>query len=85
MTYITIQYIIYIILQQKVNTAKQMYMDCIYIVLFSPLATQWALQYCLTFTIHTHIDGGVNHAGRQPARWEQLGLGALLKHTSTLS
>ena len=33
----------------------------------------------------THTDGGVSHAGRQPARREQLGLGALLRDTSTLS
>ena len=31
-----------------------------------------------------HTDGGVNHAGRQPARQEQLGLDALLSDTSTL-
>ena len=34
---------------------------------------------------HSHTDGGVSHAGRQPAGREQLGLGALLKDTSTLS
>ena len=70
MTYITIQYIIYIILQQKVNTAKQMYMDCIYTVLFSP-----ALQYCLTFTIHTHT---FTHRRRsQPCRATASSLGAV--------
>ena len=35
-------------------------------------------------TVHRHIHSGVNHAGRQPARREQLGLGALLSDTSTL-
>jgi hypothetical protein len=34
---------------------------------------------------HSHTDGGVSHAGRQPAGREQLGLGALLKDTSALS
>jgi hypothetical protein len=28
---------------------------------------------------------GVNHARRQPARWEQLGLGVFLRITSALS
>ena len=37
------------------------------------MSTQSALQCCLTFTLsyrHSHADGGVNHAGRQPARRE---------------
>ena len=45
------------------------------------------LQYRLTFThscTHSHSDGGVSHAGRQPARWEQIGWGVLLRDTSTL-
>ena len=49
---------------------------------------QIALQYCQTFIhsfTHSPTDGGVNHARGQPARWEQLGLGALLRDTSTLS
>ena len=43
------------------------------------MATQITLQHYLTFThwcTQSHMDGGVNHAGRQPARWEQLGWGA---------
>ena len=32
----------------------------------------------------THTDDGVNHARRQPAGQEQLGLGVLLRDTSTL-
>ena len=38
--------------------------------------------YNHSFT-HSHTDGGVNHAGRQPARQERSGLGALLRDTST--
>ena len=52
------------------------------------LTTQSALQYCLTFThsyAHSHTDGGVSHARQQPAHLEQVGLGALLRDTSTLS
>ena len=47
-----------------------------------------ALQYCLTLThscTHSHADGGVNDKSRPPARREQLGLGALLRDTATLS
>ena len=55
-------------------------MDCIYIAHFSePMAVQSALQYCLTITrsfTHSHTDGGVDHARRQPARREQSGLAA---------
>ena len=38
------------------------------------------------FFLHTHsrTDAGVNNARRQPARQEQLGLGVLLRDTSTL-
>ena len=57
----------------------------IYIVLFEPVATQSALQ--LAPHIHPFIvngDSGVNHAREQPARREQLGLGVLLRDTSTL-
>ena len=35
------------------------------------MATESALRYCLTFThsrTRSHTDGGVSHAGRQPAR-----------------
>ena len=35
-------------------------------------------------TVPTHIDGGVNHARRQPARQEQSWWGVLLRDTSTL-
>ena len=35
--------------------------------------------------IHSHTDGRVNHARRQPDRPQQLGLGVLLRDTSTLS
>ena len=38
-----------------------------------------------TIYTHPHTDGGVNHGKRQPARQEQLGGGALLKDTLTLS
>ena len=34
---------------------------------------------------HSHTDGGVNNARRQPARREQLGCGVLLRDTSTLA
>ena len=39
------------------------------------------------FTIftHSHTDGGVSHARRQPAHREQLGRGVLLRDTSTLA
>ena len=49
---------------------------------------QSSFQYCLTFIhscTHSHTNGGVDSARRQPARWEQLGLGDLLRDTSTLS
>jgi len=45
---------------------------------------QSALQYCLTFTL-SYTDGGANHARQQPTLREQLGLGVLLRDTSTLS
>ena len=51
-------------------------MDCICTVLFYPMASLSALQYCLTFThsfTQSHTDGGVSHAGRQPAFREQSG------------
>jgi hypothetical protein len=38
------------------------------------LSSGHALQYCLTFThsgTHSHTDGGVSHARRQPLRREQ--------------
>ena len=47
---------------------------------------QSALQYCLTFThscTHSHTDGGVNNARWQAACLDQLGLGVLLRDTST--
>ena len=43
-----------------------------------------AVQHCLTFTrsrTHSHPDGGVSHAGRQPARQEQSGRGVSLRDT----
>jgi hypothetical protein len=50
------------------------------------ISNQWPLkaflQYCVTFThsyTHSHTDGGVSHAGRQPARREPLGGGILLR------
>ena len=53
------------------------------------MASQSALQYCLTFIhpfihshththTHTHTDGGGSHAGRQPAQQEQSGVRASL-------
>ena len=36
-------------------------------------------------SVNTHIDGRVNHARRQPARQEQLGLSVSLRESSTLS
>ena len=52
-------------------------------------SNQWSLKaICLILThscTHSHTDGGVSHAMRRPARREQLGLGALLRDTSTLS
>ena len=46
-------------------------------------------QYCQTFTnthscTHSHTDGGVNHAGRQPALQEQSGWDVSLRDNSTL-
>ena len=46
------------------------------------------LQYCLKFPhscTHSHTDGGVSHARRQPAHLEQSGCGVLLRDTSTPS
>ena len=43
---------------------------------------------CLTLThsyIHLYTDGAVNHARKQPAGQEQLGLGILLRDTSKFS
>ena len=51
-------------------------------------STLSALQCWLTFThscTNSHTDGGVNHAGWQPGRQEQLGWGFLLMDTTTLS
>ena len=48
----------------------------LFAALLQPVATQSAFQYCQTFThscTHEHTDGGVSHAGRQPARQEQSG------------
>ena len=39
---------------------------------FRTSGPQSALQHCLTFT-HSHPDGGVSPAGRQPAGQEQSG------------
>ena len=47
---------------------------------------QSALHCWLTFTqscTHSHTDGRVNHAGRQPAHQEQSGWGVLLRDTPT--
>ena len=41
-------------------------MDCVYTALFSPVATQSAFQFCHSCT-HSHTNGSVNHARRQPA------------------
>ena len=57
-------------------------MDCIYIALLSKALCNVAFTHSCT---HSHTDGGVSHARRQPARQEQLGLGALLRDTSTLA
>jgi len=54
---------------------------------FIDLMATKALYICLTFThsyTHSHTDGGVSHARRQPARRELLRLGVLLMDTSTL-
>jgi hypothetical protein len=45
----------------------------------------WCFHSKRLTTIHSHTDGGVNHAVQQPARQEQSGWGFLLRGTSTLS
>ena len=73
-------------IHQKVSVALYLQLYChmtllllyIYTSLFHPVATKSALQYCITFThscTHSHTDGGVNHARRQPAGEEQSGWG----------
>ena len=93
-TCITIQYIIYIILQQKIiliykTISKHCKTNVNGLHLHSAFLTIGHPKRCTIFAshsrTHSHTDGGVSHARRQPARREQLGLGALLKHTSTLS
>lgn len=62
-------------------------MDYIYIELSLTHGHPKRFTSCLTFThslTHSYTDGGVSHARRHPARREQLGLGVLLKDTSTL-
>ena len=56
-------------------------MDCIYTALF---CDQWPPKALYNIAQHSHPDGGVSHARREPARQEQLGLGAVLRDTSTL-
>ena len=52
-------------------------MHCIYIALLSKALYN-------IHPHHSHTDGGVKHAGRQPACQEQSGWGVLLRDTSTL-
>ena len=49
----------------------------------TPAATQIAFHITQHSLVHTHIY--VSYARRQPAHQEQLGLGALLRDTTTLS
>ena len=43
---------------------------------------RWRIRLRL-YSTHSHTNGGVNHASRQPARRDHFGLGALLRGTST--
>ena len=71
--------------------ALQMDSVCIYIFYLSliySISYRWPLtalsNECLQFT-RSHTDGDVHHAMQQPVCLEQLGLGFLLRDTSTLS